>query len=132
MTEINQRLREFTTQIAFHLTLSRQMIGRLQEIKLRQMLADVGLSFYNHTDEVNDARKQVPDIRNFIAADRALEARGLITMTPNWEKVWNQPLAMPARLSPAGEHVFELLIMAGVVNKLSIPANAQMKQRRRA
>ncbi len=128
---INQKLRDHTTQIAFHLTLSRTMIGTLQSIKMDQMLYEAGMyaqmGFTEHRDWLAEQNSARPSL--FITGFRALDARGLAEYInrdkydPAYKKKMTNLAAPYFQLTSAGEKIWDLLIMAGLVPELQLPAN---------
>lgn len=95
MTEINHKFASHVTSIAFNLTLSKSMVLKLVEVKANRsnLFRVIGL---------NDTA---------VAAARALIERGLIVAP---DPVWPGRYEMTA----AGEHVFALLEMAGLVQRI--------------
>lgn len=132
---INERLREHTTNVAFHLTLSRHMIMAMQRVKCETLLFEAGYFKNGQEDIMKRLDKEKIMLQGvtstlFVTGFRALETRGLVenlqtaTVDERGETSFNWK-ALPFRLTPAGEKVWGLLEMAGLVVELSVPANEQ-------
>ena len=97
--KINHKFAAYATSIAFNLTLSRPMVVQLAEIALRR---DSVISFMRSLGMRDTA----------VGAMRQLERRGLCyAPDPEW------PGCM--KLTEAGEHVFKLLQIAGIIDPIA-------------
>lgn len=117
----NQKFADHVTSIAFHLSLSRQMVICLVEVRERQQLIE------KHGEKEGE-RLILEGFRpgrsrwralgmpsNQVPAYWALERRGLVEQMPEKfsERGWGKQ-----RLTKAGELVFGLLEEAGLIERL--------------
>ena len=101
---MNRKFADHVTQTAFHLTLSRNMIGTMARIR-------------NHAYE-SDRTWTANGSDQFLMGAKALIERGLVQHSDAADaegRHW--------KFTDAGEHVFELLVLSGLVS--SVAANDQ-------
>ncbi len=118
---VNQKFAEHTTSVAFHLSLSRSQIMTLCQIRAFQQMRDKGdpfdvfafFSFYG----AQTRRALGIHADTYIASLRALEARGLVEDGPKVKLAGFSESEWPA-LTEAGETVFRLLEIAGLIARL--------------
>lgn len=98
MTKINLEFAEHTTSVAFQLTLSKSMIVKLVEIATRRPNDNSLFLVLGLSDRA-------------VMAGRALRDRGLVVAPdPEWQGQYE--------LTEAGEHLFALLQIAGLVQRI--------------
>lgn len=111
MTEINHAFRESVTSVSFSLSLSRRMVLSLAAIADEQRLRDPDKDPRMPSEpEWRRRLMLVADIgrNDTVGPARSLQRRGLVYAPDRkWPGVY--------RLTSAGEHVLELLKIAGVV-----------------
>lgn len=109
MSPINEKLRSHVTSVAFHLTLKRTMIEAMQYIRLQTKLREMpGFVWTAQNHE------RAPTL--YVTGFWALERRGLVEqVNTTGEDGLHDFQKFGAKLTPAGEHVWALLLMAGLV-----------------
>lgn len=118
---INTKFRDSVTSLAFHLTLSKAMVVMLTNIADQCHSSRMVDGKLKAPDEEFDNREQWLALGcaryDFVTTGRALEARGLIhSPHERWPGIYE--------LTEAGNHVFELLKLAGMVELVQIARQA--------
>lgn len=141
MSDAQRAFRDYATRVSFNLSLSRNQVGHLAgivtEIENEQMHGK--LEFNERTNRREDAVIEAggrPAL--FIVGRGSLVRMGLVEPDPRWvvaheskEKGAFWKYNGPAyRLTPAGEHIVELLRIAGLIPKAAL--NNNIKKRRHA
>jgi hypothetical protein len=136
MSDASRAFRDYATRVSFNMSLSRNQVGHLAAVIMEIEADGSGVSFEGRT-----TRKHNTIIENggrpalFVMGYGSLARMGLIEHDPRWTKAnesketgafWKY--SGPAyQLTPAGEHVVELLRIAGLLPKAA--ANEQRKHR---
>lgn len=141
-TQQNRAFRDYATRVSFNLTLSRNQIANLRHIVFE----------IEHETMAFDQRKLAAEQADsgspacFIVGGKSLHSMGLIDHDPRWiaenersdaaqkagvrylRKYWG-PSWM---VTPAGEHVVELLRLAGLIPQRAVNSNVRRLKTRRA
>ena len=128
MTQQDKAFRDYATRISFNLSLSRNQVGHLAGV-----IADIELAKALGWDERYDACKDaVADaggkLQLFVQGRGSLQRMGLIAPAKGWQDYWdNKTKQSPPwpqyNLTPAGEHVVELLRIAGLLPQAAANTN---------
>jgi hypothetical protein len=144
MTENNRAFRDYATRVSFNLTLSRNQIANLRHIVF-ELENEPELSKREYLDRANFTRAAGADYTSmWFVGFKSLERMGLISHHPRWtaiiqkfeaEKAAGKRVYMPTAfcpqyaLTPAGEHVVELLRISGLIHQRANNSNRRGKRR---
>lgn len=139
----NRAFRDYATRVSFNLTLSRNQIANLRHIVFD--IENEELAYEQRRQAAEQANSESPPC--FIVGNKALQSMGLIDHDPRWvaenersdaahkvgtryfRKYWGPSW----QVTPAGEHVVELLRMAGLIPQRAVNSNVRrLKTRTRA
>lgn len=120
---VNEAFKKHVTSVAFHLILTRTQIETLVYIRREQRLHAAGFAV-----GLGGAHKMEAP-RLFVPAVRALKERGLVVFQDptSYSEDYKRPMYDPTKLShsltEAGEKVWDLLVMAGLVVDEELPVH---------
>lgn len=103
---INRAFANYATRVSFNLTLTKAQVFYLWQVKNRQ--------FVSVREDIQGFSPEVPRHDIFVPSVRGLVERGLVDFTP-LERV--DVDTWPYKLTEAGEHVYALLKLAGLVQE---------------
>lgn len=139
MTDATRAFRDYATRISFNISLSRNQVGHLAGV-----VAEIENGDYRSMSEKLSERKSYaacalvggrPNL--FIVGHGSLARMGLIEHDPRWLKAQEKHEGMAYanylgptyRLTAAGEHVVELLRIAGLIPAAAANTNRKRKAR---
>ena len=139
MSDAAAKFRDYATRISFNLSLSRNQVGHLAGVVM-----EIENEAYREADLSGriDMRHDVVSISGgkpnlFVSGRGSLERMGLVTPAPGWIEA-SQSVEKGAfwkyqgptyLLTPAGEHIVELLRIAGLIPKAAANSNKKRKKK---
>lgn len=111
MTEVNEKFRQHVTSVAFNLTLKRTMIEAMTYVRhMQQMHAVPGYTW----NPGSSSGPRAPSL--YVTGFWACERRGLLEQLDTTGEDGKYDFTkLSARLTPAGELVWQLLLLSGLV-----------------
>lgn len=101
---INHAFANYATRVSFNMTLTKAQVFYLWQVKNRQLISV--------HQEIEGVSPEVPRHDIFVPTTRGLIERGLVERLDNVEMG-----SWPYKLTEAGEHVYALLKLAGLVQE---------------
>lgn len=101
---INRAFANYATRVSFNMTLTKAQVFYLWQVKNRQLMSV--------HEEIEGVSPEVPRHDIFVPTTRGLIERGLVERLEDTEMG-----SWPYRLTEAGEHVYALLKLAGLVQE---------------
>lgn len=144
MSDAARAFRDYATRVSFNMSLSRNQVGHLAGIVADIENEILRLEWKARCDlreeTITDAGGR-PNM--FVVGRGSLHRMGLVEHDPRWVKEEEEHNAARAagvrrlnkyngpmyRLTPAGEHVVELLRIAGLIQKAAVNTNVKKKRR---
>ena len=135
--------RDYATRVSFNMSLSRNQVGHLAGIvmEIENERLHGGLEFETRSAKREEAVAGAGGYPNlFVVGRGSLVRMGLVDHDPRWiaaheskEKDAFWKYTGPGyRLTPAGEHVVELLRIAGLIPKAAVNTNRKRRTRKAA